>query len=176
MESTNSADTRPSAAELGGLLDRLLTEAEREVQTPPPTAPSDSPPREDAASAVSSAPSHPVGGGGNPLGSLLGNPALLSALPVLAENLGPLLGGMSGGVGSSPKATRPHMVDRHTALLCAVKPYLSPGRQEAAETVIRLCRVWDALERSGVSLTGVLSGLGSGTRAGENRRTEGEVT
>jgi hypothetical protein len=51
-------------------------------------------------------------------------------------------------------------VDRHTALLCAIKPYLSPARRDAAETVIRLCRIWDALERSGISLTGLLGSLG----------------
>ena len=48
-----------------------------------------------------------------------------------------------------------------TALLCAVKPYLSPQRREAAETVIRICRIWDALERSGISLTGLLGGGGA---------------
>jgi hypothetical protein len=54
-----------------------------------------------------------------------------------------------------------------------VKPYLSPGRQEAAETVIRLCRVWDALERSGISLSGILSGLGGSVQGG---KSDGEVT
>ena len=105
-------------------------------------------------------------------GGLLANPALLAALPVLAENVGPLLAGLSGGVGASPKATRPHKTDRHTALLCAIKPYLSPQRREAAETVIRLCRVWDALERSGISLSGLLAGLPAGideSHRGERR-------
>jgi hypothetical protein len=113
--------------------------------------------------------------GGFPLGALLSNPALLSALPTLAENLGPLLGGVTGGVGASPKATRPHTIDRHTALLCAVKPYLSPQRQSAAETVIRLCRIWDALERSGISLTGLLGSMGAPPTEG-GAGHDGEVT
>ena len=62
-------------------------------------------------------------------------------------------------MGSAHTATRPHTIDRHTALLCAVKPYLSPERQSAADTVIRLCRVWDALERSGISLSGLLGSI-----------------
>ena len=173
MESTSSADIRPSASDFGGLLDRLLTEAEGGAQAPPPPSPPELSSLGGAAAPVSSDPTAP---GGGLLGSLLGNPALLTALPVLAENLGPLLAGMSGGVGSSPTATRPHAIDRHTALLCAVKPYLSPQRQEAAETVIRLCRVWDALERSGISLTGLLSGAGRGMQEGESRQNEGEVT
>ncbi|MBR6782577.1 MAG: hypothetical protein IKM33_05200 [Clostridia bacterium] len=99
---------------------------------------------------------------------LFQNPALLSALPSLMENLSPLLAGLGGGVGNSPHATRPHSIDRHTALLCALKPYLSPHRRDSAETVIRLCRVWDALERSGVSLSGILGAVG-----GRNTQEEG---
>lgn len=75
------------------------------------------------------------------------------------------MGNLSRGVGSAPTATRPHTVDRHTALLCAIKPYLSPRRQEAAETVIRLCRVWDALERSGIHVGDLFGGLGAGAGA-----------
>jgi hypothetical protein len=95
------------------------------------------------------------------------------------ENLSPLLSGLGRGTGSSPNAARPHSVDRHTALLCAIKPYLSPERQDAAETVIRLCRVWDALERSGISLSGLLAGGGVSARtdgAVAAAKTDGEVT
>lgn len=143
-----------------GLLERLLDEAEA-PSPPPPAAPPPHPPSDGEAS--SQAPP-------NPLGSLLSDPAVLTALPTLMENLSPLLGGLSRGTGSAPNASRPHTVDRHTALLCAIKPYLSPHRQETAETVIRLCRVWDALERSGISLTGLLGTLGGTvTPSGEGR-------
>lgn len=140
----------------GGLLERLLDEAENAAQPAtgsPPT--SDSPPIPP--SATGDTPTDiPPPPAGNPLGLLLQNPAL----PSLMENLSPLLSGLGRGTGSSPNAARPHAIDRHTALLCAIKPYLSPHRRETAETVIRLCRVWDALERSGISLTGLLSSVG----------------
>ena len=149
--------------ELNTLLKRLLDEAEGasppaeggESESPPPPAVPFSPSAADPTKSAGTPPSE-----GMPPPGLLANPALLSALPTLVENIGPLLGTLSGGgVGSAPGATRPHTIDRHTALLCAIKPYLSPGRREAAENVIRLCRVWDALERSGISLSGLLSGI-----------------
>lgn len=193
MDPTQAAGASP--ADLSALLERLLDEAEEGgvSGTPPPA---ESPPAEAAVPVAAPTPTpplppvSPVGGapaggplggpmgrpmGGSPLGGLLANPALLAALPTLAENLGPLLGSLSGGTGTAPAATRPHTVDRHTALLCAVKPYLSPGRQNAAETIIRLCRVWDALERSGISLTGLLGGLGGAVPAA-SAKTDGEVT
>lgn len=169
-----------SPADLKGLLERLLDEAEQgmAVKDPPdgssrpPSAPSDQPPAappSEPASTVSSDPSAAipsdssptVGADGSPLGVLLANPALLTVLPTLVENLSPLMGGLSRGTGSAPTATRPRTLDRHTALLCAIKPYLSPARRDAAETVIRLARVWDALESSGISVTGLLRSVGS---------------
>ena len=140
-----------------GLLERLLDEVENapplgdDPPVSPPTSPTAPPPM-----------------GGSPLGMLFQNPALLSALPTLMENLSPLLSGLSSGAGHSPRATRPHSIDRHTALLCALKPYLSAHRRDTAETVIRLCRVWEALEKSGISLTGILGSVG-GVASGEGR-------
>lgn len=151
MEMQYPEGTSPPAPEMNALLERLLDEVEK--------GPADGAHPPDIPAVAAPSPPSPTAGG-NGLGALLTNPALLTVLPTLAENLAPLLGSLSGGgVGSAASATRPHTVDRHTALLCAVKPYLSPRRQEAAETVIRLCRVWDALERSGISLPGVLAGL-----------------
>ncbi len=160
MQSTTGG--APPPAELNTLLQRLLDEAEAETAdvSPPAAIPTVSPPQ----------PPPTTGGGG--LGTLLSNPALLTALPTLAENLAPLLGALSGGVGSAKTATRPHTIDRHTALLCAVKPYLSPRRQGAAETVIRLCRIWDALERSGISLSSLLTGLDKVIPTGQNASAE----
>ena len=151
-------------AEMNELLLRLLDEAEG---ASPPTArdtvaSTDEGSPSSAPSDALPTPSEPPSSGALPIAGLLGNPALLTALPTLLENAGPLLSALSGGMGSAPGATRPHPVDRHTALLCAVKPYLSPERQSAADTVIRLCRVWDALERSGISLSGLLAGLPAG--------------
>lgn len=174
---------------LNTLLDRLLDEVEGDTNAAnPPSAPLPSassvpaqavPGGTPPSGSATPSPGNTIpasGGGASLLGGLLANPALLSALPTLAENLSPLLGSMSRGTGSAPSATRPHTVDRHTALLCAVKPYLSPRRQDAAETVIRLCRIWDALERSGISLSGLLSNLGGAAPAAQEAPTEGEVT
>ena len=92
---------------------------------------------------------------------------LLSLLPTLLSAL-PQGGGTSAGA--------KHPTDRHTALLCAVKPYLGERRQATAETVIRLCRLWDALSRAGLS-TAVLNGLlggsaPSGKESGSGERRE----
>ena len=181
MDTIMSESGGAPPVDLNALLGRLLDEAEDENRKEPSPLPpassadhdTDPPARPTAVSASPTAGAN--GAAGFPLGSLLANPTLLAALPTLAENVGPLLGNMSGGTGSSPKATRPHTVDRHTALLCAVKPYLSPQRQNAAETVIRLCRIWDALERSGISLSGLLTGLG-GTVPANTPASDGEVT
>ena len=177
------AGTRLDAPQrdLGEILERLLDEAEGESSSAPPPPPSGSavpPASADAGATVTGDTAVPVSppvseGGISPLAGLLSNPALLSALPTVMENLSPLLGNLNRGVGSSPSATRPHTVDRHTALLCAIKPYLSPRRQEAAETVIRLCRVWDALERSGIHVGDLLGGLGHGVTGESSSVAEG---
>ncbi len=160
-EHDGRADTEFRAAGLSDTLDRILREVENlpegeSVPTAddrPPSLPAEGRdiPSDDAPASVEA---------GNPLGALLGglagNPVLLSAIPTLMENLGPLLGG--GGIGKSgggakgggSKSIAPSL-DRHTALLCAVKPYLGSGRQEAAEKIIRLCRAWDALQKSGMT-------------------------
>lgn len=158
-EMNTAAPREASAPPLGGILERILDEVEAEGT--PSVSPDEQPSR------LAPSPDTPPPGG-NLLGLLSQNPALLSALPTLMENLSPLLGGL-GGTGRAPSAVRPHSVDRHTALLCALKPYLSPHRRDTAETVIRLCRVWDALEKSGVSLTGLLGSVGNTTPRGEGR-------
>ena len=90
-------------------------------------------------------------------------PTILSALPQ----------------GSGPSAGAKHPTDRHTALLCAIKPYLGERRQATAETVLRLCRLWDALSRAGLSsaLLGGLLGSSGAEQSREDSRGDspGEV-
>lgn len=170
----NTVPAPPSpASSLNRLLDRLLTEAEAEA-TPPASAPlsPSPPPTGDTASGDTASGGTDESPAPHPLGLLAQNPALLSAIPTLMENLSPLLAGLKTGVGSAPNATRPHSIDRHTALLCALKPYLSPHRRDTAETVLRLCRIWDALERSGISLTGLLGSTGNATPRTEGRHDD----
>ena len=171
-ENTVPAPPSPDSS-LNRLLDRLLTEAEAEA-APPASAPlsPSPPPTGDTASGDTASGSTDESPAPHPLGLLAQNPALLSAIPTLMENLSPLLAGLKTGVGSAPNATRPHSIDRHTALLCALKPYLSPHRRDTAETVLRLCRIWDALERSGISLTGLLGSTGNATPRTEGRHDD----
>ncbi len=166
-----------------GLLERLLDEAEAAAGSSPSVeavveADSSS---ESSRQPQQPSPSAPPASPAPMLEALLSNPSLLTALPGLLENLTPLLGGIRGGTSSSAgnsgenrsAASVPHRLDRHTALLCALKPYLSPSRREAAETVIRLCRVWDALERSGISLTGLLRRMDPGDGEGDGEKGDG---
>ena len=170
----NTVPAPPSpASSLNRLLDRLLTEAEAEA-APPASAPlsPSPPPTGDTASGDTASGGTDESPAPHPLGLLAQNPALLSAIPTLMENLSPLLAGLKTGVGSAPNATRPHSIDRHTALLCAIKPYLSPHRRDTVETVLRLCRIWDALERSGISLTGLPGSTGNATPRTEGRHDD----
>ena len=168
----NTVPAPPSpASSLNRLLDRLLTEAEAAPPASAPLSPSP-PPTGDTASGDTASGDTDESPAPHPLGLLAQNPALLSAIPTLMENLSPLLAGLKTGVGSAPNATRPHSIDRHTALLCALKPYLSPHRRDTAETVLRLCRIWDALERSGISLTGLLGSTGNATPRTEGRHDD----
>ena len=179
MDRITAANTAsPPGLDLQGLLGRLLDEVEGEappdatargdvfrgdaVDTAPTSVENASGSMSPASPVLPPAQPHASPVAPSPLAALLSHPGLLQALPVLTENLAPLLGSLSKGIGSAPHATRPHGVDRHTALLCAVKPYLSPARREAAEAVIRLCRVWDALDRAGIPLTGLWAGAGGG--------------
>ena len=142
MADTLTIPSPPPSA--NGLLERLLDEVEAATDGGrPPEGQAVEPPPKD------------------PLGLLLRDPTILSALPSLLGRLSSPASVGDKPAEGSPRATHPRAMDRHTALLCALKPYLSPHRRETAETVLRLCRVWDALERSGISLTELLGTVGS---------------
>ena len=122
------------------LLSRILDEVETHSSPAAPKAPQAPQASQAGAERPAAPPISPD------LISLL--PSILSALP-------------QGGSGAGAKG---HPVDRHTALLCAIKPYLGERRQATAETVLRLCRLWDALSRAGLSpamLGGLLGASGT---------------
>ena len=98
---------------------------------------------------------------GDLLSSLLSNPALLSKLPSLLSAAGPvleLLSGASKQAPAEPQATLPTASvtektpapkgreDRRTALLCAMKPYLSPERQNAIDYIVKLSKLGELLK------------------------------
>ena len=162
-ESTHNAGEQgipPMSTSTEELLDRLIRQAKDETQVP---SADDRPPAQ----------SSPLNG---ILGGLLANPTLLQALPQLMSGLGQLTGGghrssSEGGEqpsdGPSPPKRAP-TVDRHIALLCALKPYLSRDRQKAADDMINLCRVWSTLQSIGVTLPWLTSSL-TGTGEGDVR-------
>ncbi len=163
-------DTNTASDRLG----RILDEVEREMAVPdPPSAAAGA-----SAGASAGVPSGTAAGLGSLLGGLSGDPsALISVLPTLLSAFGG--GGTGGGnaggnaaagaakptggnaAGSTAKSMPP---DRHTALICAVKPYLGERRQATAETILKFSRVWDALNRAGITPT-VLAGLLGGGNA-----------
>ena len=117
------------------------------------------------------------------LGSLLANPALLSALPSLLSGLSAIRPSPSSREDTAtsvsvddhtseksvkvPEKKAP--TDRHTALLCALKPYLSSERRQATEYLLGMCRLWDTLRTMGINLPAMLT---SGQEAVTEDRTE----
>ena len=58
------------------------------------------------------------------------------------DKAAPLLRAISGKTEGSGTAA----ASRHRALLCAMKPYLSPGRQAAADYLLRLWQVGEFIK------------------------------
>ena len=100
--------------------------------------------------------------GGDLLSSLLSSPQLLTALPTVITTIKPLLEGIanpSSTVRDPPEATASEPVsaqgegkgnggsrDRHSALLCAMKPYLGQSRQSAVDYILKLSLLGDVLK------------------------------
>ncbi len=70
-------------------------------------------------------------------GSLLGAlpPDLMAKLPALMGALGPMMGAKGG------------KKDEKTALLLALKPYMSPQRCDAIDKLITLCRLGEVMRQ-----------------------------
>ena len=102
--------------------------------------------------------------GGDLLSSLLSSPELLSKLPSIISSIKPiieLLGkrdtlGTSQPAISTSKVSEPTHADHldksgrgsdsRTALLCAMKPYLSQDRRNAIDYIVKLGRLGDILK------------------------------
>ena len=78
------------------------------------------------------------------LGGLLSNPDIMSKLPQVMATIAPML---NGDVKSTAHhQPTPHHEDRRSALLCALKPYLSPRRCQAIDYIIKLEKIGSLLQ------------------------------
>ena len=102
--------------------------------------------------------------GGDLLSSLLSSPELLSKLPSIISSIKPiieLLGNRSAQGDSHPAISTATLMekpvsshtdkpspsaDSRTALLCAMKPYLSEDRRNAIDYIVKLGRLGDILK------------------------------
>lgn len=73
----------------------------------------------------------------SPISALAANPELLAKLPDLISVMKPLLGGSAPTSGG---------MDKKLALLCALKPYLSPKRQETVDYITKMSKLGDTLK------------------------------
>lgn len=72
----------------------------------------------------------------SPLSALAANSELMAKLPELLSVMKPLLGGTEGS----------GQTDKKLALLCALKPYLSPKRCETIDYITKVSRLGDTLK------------------------------
>ena len=80
------------------------------------------------------------------LAAVLADPALLTKLPQAMALLGPLLGGAEGRRNPAPPPPRTQEEARD-GLLLALRPFLSPERREALDTLLRIARLGSVLRQ-----------------------------
>lgn len=113
---------------------------EAPVSAPTASAASATPLPASSADPVRSAPSEETNALPAGIFPAVPGPALLEMLPTLLSSLGGHPTPGSTGRGKGPMAER-------EALLCALKPFLSPSRREAVDTVLRVARLGELLQR-----------------------------
>ena len=76
--------------------------------------------------------------------SILSDPDVMAKLPEVISVLRPVMESKETG---EKKAPPPHHAgDRRTALLCALKPYLSPRRREAIDYITKISKLGDVMK------------------------------
>ena len=95
---------------------------------------------EEAIPTASSTPDAQPLGGGDGLASLLSNPNLLQQLPQVLSVMRPLLASMPPPT-PAPSKKELGAQDCRDNLLLALKPFLSPERRDAVDTIIRISRL-----------------------------------
>lgn len=86
------------------------------------------------------------------LGGILRDPSVMAQLPAMMAMLRPMLSGgeeaRQNEDGEQGQATgKKHKSDHRTALLLALKPYLSDGRREMIDYIVNLSRLGEILNR-----------------------------
>ncbi len=82
------------------------------------------------------------------LAGILSNPAVLEKLPQMMATLGPLLGGMGGTVGKPADKSEPDSIPVcRDNLLLALRPFLSPERRQAVDSILRISKLGEVLGR-----------------------------
>ena len=97
--------------------------------------------QEKAPSAEAATSDSPTAG----IGDVLSNPDLMAKLPEVIAVLRPMLS-EGGGKSPSKKDTKADAAGRRIALLCALKPYLSPRRCEAIDYIARISKMGDLIK------------------------------
>ena len=80
--------------------------------------------------------------GGDILSGLLSNPEMLSKLPTMIDTVRPLLQNLSSSPSDHEKKGK-NDIDKRTALLLALKPYMSKNRCDAIDYIIKICGITD---------------------------------
>ena len=76
--------------------------------------------------------------------SLLSDPDIMAKLPEVISVLRPMMESKENGEKKGPPPH--HANDRRTALLCALKPYLSPKRREAIDYITKISKLGDVMK------------------------------
>ncbi len=148
------APRQDGAPDLSAALNTLLSDPElmsrisgivNGTSSPPPEADTAPHPADNADTVTTSASAVPPPGNTAPggLGGLLSNPDVMSKLPQVMATIAPMLGG-EGNSGAKSHSS-PRHEDKRTALLCALKPYLSPRRCQAIDYIIKLEKIGSLL-------------------------------
>ena len=117
--------------------------------------PNESDPLPDASSldavisAIKSGGSEPAQkpGGADILPGLLSNPEILAKLPSMIETVKPLLANLTPTEKTSAEEQKPKKNDhgKRTALLLALKPYLSKERSDAVDYIVKISELTELL-------------------------------
>lgn len=139
-------------ARLGSIMEALKGQSARsdevrEAQASSPDTEGQQIPSEGASVPASSEGVHSAGAPGiDGLSALLSNPAMLEKLPSMLSAMGPLLT-TAGAGGVQEKHPTPSPAYCRDNLLLSLRPFLSPPRQTALDSILRIAKLGAVLEQ-----------------------------